>query len=74
MQYFVGLDACFVYSVSSDSFDTIGVYLGGTFHSSMFCHCTSIPIWIDNYVMYHMTGPDKMYNFAWGSDGGSKDN
>ena len=71
-QYFVGLDACFAYLVSSDSFENPGVYLGGNFHSSLFCHCTSLLIWIDNEGMYHMSGPNKMYNFSWGSDGSSK--
>ena len=60
MKYFVGLGACFAYSVSSESFENPGLYLDGTFNSSMFFHCTSAPIWIDNEGMCNISGPDKM--------------
>ena len=70
IQCFVGLNALFAYNVSCNSF--VGNnYLGAIFLSSLFLHCTSIPIWIDSNNNYHLKGPANMYVFAWGKSGGS---
>ena len=71
-QYFVSADCNFAFDLSSDKLKD-GNNWGATFYSSMFAHCTSIPIWIDVWGNIHLEGPDKdMYNFAWGDDGGNK--
>ena len=70
-QYFVSIDTYFAYDLSSDIL-VANNNLGATFLSSMFYHCTSVPIWIDKDRNVHLVGPKNMYNFAWGSNGGSK--
>ena len=50
-----------------------GVCTDVSFISSMFNHCTSIPIWVYNCRMY-LTGPLNMYNLAWGTNYGNKEN
>ena len=69
-QYFVGVDGMFAYDLSSNFLKSEN-NAGATFLSSAFFHLTSVPIWIDESNMIHLRGPEKMYNFAWGSDGGS---
>ena len=40
----------------------------------MMYHATSIPIWISAKThKIHLNGPQNMYNFAWGSNGGNKE-
>ena len=68
-QYFVGVDGKCALDVSSDILK-YGKQVGSNFLSSMFNHCTSVPIWIDSKHGIHMLGPAEMYNFAWGSNGG----
>ena len=68
-QYFVGVDGKFALDLSSDMLKN-GKDVGATFMSSMFNHCTSVPIWIDGDDKIHLLGPVDMYNFAWGSNGG----
>ena len=70
IQYFVDIDHGYAYDLSSPLLASNN-NVGATFQSSMFRHCTTVPIWIDYEGYYHIRGPDKMYNFAWGSDGGS---
>ena len=70
VQYFVDTDHGFSFDLSSPLLSNKR-NVGATFQSSLFKHCTTVPIWIDNNCMYHLEGPDGMYNFAWGSDGGS---
>ena len=69
-QYFVGVGGMFAYDLSSNVLKSEN-NAGATFLSSAFFHLTSVPIWIDERNMIHLRGPEKMYNFAWGSDGGS---
>ena len=69
-QYFVGVDGMFAYDLSSDVLKNEN-NAGATFMSSLFFHLTSVPIWIDVRNNIHLRGPENMYNFAWGSDGGS---
>ena len=70
VQYFVLFDYDIAYDLSSN-FNSDSMNIGATFMSSLFNHCTSIPIWIDKSGHIHLVGPKNMYNFAWGSDGGS---
>ena len=72
-QYFVGVDLKFGYDISSNKLKNKN-NVGATFLSSLFHHCTTIPIWIDKNNKIHLTGPDRMYNFAWGGDGGNENN
>ena len=69
-QYFIGVDGMFAYDLSSDVLKNEN-NAGATFMSSLFFHLTSVPIWIDVRNNIHLRGPENMYNFAWGSDGGS---
>ena len=40
----------------------------------MFYHSTTIPIWLHKKTNHiYMNGPNNMYNFAWGSNGGNKE-
>ena len=71
-QYFVGPELFFALNLSSLVFGN-NINVGATFMSSMFEHCTTIPIWIDINGLYHLKGPRNMYNFAWGATGGSKE-
>ena len=71
-QYFVGVDGKFALDLSSDMLKN-GKDVGATFMSSMFNHCTSVPIWIDGDDKIHLLGPVDMYNFAWGSKGAERD-
>ena len=70
VQYFVLFDYDIAYDLSSN-FNSDSMNIGAKFMSSLFNHCTSIPIWIDKSGHIHLVGPKNMYNFAWGSDGGS---
>ena len=70
VQYFILHDYRVAYDVSSNVTSS-SFNIGATFMSSMFNHCTSVPIWIDQDDNIHLVGPKHMYNFAWGSDGGS---
>ena len=48
--------------------------VGATFMSSLFYHCTSIPIWKEtNGNKIYIEGPKDMYNFAWGSNGTNRE-
>ena len=69
-QYFVSVDCNFALDISSNKLKD-GCNWGATFYSAMFAHCTTVPIWIDEFNNIYMKGPKEMYNFAWGSDGGS---
>jgi hypothetical protein len=70
-QFFVGISAGFAFDISSsvtESLDSVGA----TFQSSLFEHCTSVPVWVDNATsIVHMDPPfeKKNYNFAWGPNG-----
>ena len=68
-QYFVSVDCNFAMDISSTKLKNNNNW-GATFLSAMFQHCTSIPIWVDDLNCIHLKGPDDMYNFAWGRDGG----
>ena len=69
-QYFVAPDHRFAIDLSLANLkDNNNV--GATFLSSIFNHVTSIPIWINDKGKYFLNGPKNMYNFAWGSNGGS---
>ena len=68
VQYFVDIDNGYAFDLSS-SLLSGKRSVGATFQSSLFRHCTTVPIWIDIHGKYHMKGPKTMYNFAWGSDG-----
>ena len=47
--------------------------VGATFMSSLFYHCTTIPIWKETKGnKIYIEGPKDMYNFAWGSNGTNK--
>ena len=48
--------------------------VGSTFMSSLFHHCTTIPIWKrkEEDIIY-FEGPKDMYNFAWGSNGKARE-
>ena len=66
-QYIFGIDLLSnVLSVNND--------VGATFMSSLFYHCTKIPIWKNtkNNQLY-LEGPKDIYNFAWGSNGTTKE-
>ena len=67
-QYFVSPQYMFGLNLSSNVlFDSNDV--GATFLSSLFYHCTSIPIWKDEKCdKIYLEGPKYMYNFAWGSN------
>ena len=69
-QYFVAPDHRFAIDLSSENLKD-HKNVGATFLSSLFNHVTSIPIWIDDEGKYFLKGPREMYNFAWGSNGGS---
>lgn len=69
-QYFIGIDLKFAFDLSSSTLNNSDS-VGATFFSSIFFHCTSIPVWIDSKGMIHLKGPMNMYNFSWGRDGGS---
>ena len=70
IQYFFIVDHSIAYNISSDKLRN-KQNVGATFMSSLIHHCTSIPIWVDDLEYIHLVGPENMYNFAWGSDGGS---
>ena len=66
-QYMFGLDLSS--NVLCDDDD-----VGATFMSSLFYHCTTIPIWKDKKGdKIFLKGPKDMYNFAWGSNGTNKE-
>ncbi len=71
-QYFVSSSAGFAYDVSSYNLEKLGT-VGASFQSSIFEHCTSIPVWVseDNSQISLLPLNEKNYNFAWGSNGGS---
>ena len=72
-QYFVSPDIRFGLNLSSDILNNHN-NVGATFYSSMFYHATTIPIWLHKKTNnIHLNGPDNMYNFAWGSNGGNKE-
>ena len=71
-QYFVGLDLSFALYLLLTVFQT-GVCTCATFMSSIFNHCALIPIWVGN-CGNHLTGPPNMYNLAYGTNGGNKEN
>ena len=70
IQYFVDIDHGYAYDLSSPLLSNNN-NIGATFQSSLFRHCTTVPIWKDLNGNYHLHGPDQMYNFAWVTDGGS---
>ena len=70
IQYFVDIDHGYAYDLSSPILSNNN-NVGATFQSSLFRHCTTVPIWIDLYGNYYLHGPELMYNFAWGTDGGT---
>ena len=72
-QYFVSPQYFFGLNLSSNVlFGSNDV--GATFMSSLFYHCTTIPIWKDEKCdMIFLEGPKDMYNFAWGSNGTAKE-
>jgi hypothetical protein len=73
-QYFVSGTSGFAYDISSQVTDRLE-YVGATFHSSLFEHCTSVPVWTSSDYSEICLAPydDDNYNFAWGSNGGPKD-
>ena len=71
-QYFVSPQYLFALDLSSDNAKS-NKGIGATFMSSMFFHCTTIPIWKDNNGNIHLKGPGDMYNLAWGSNGTNKE-
>ena len=72
-QYFVSPDIRFGLNLSSDILNNHN-NVGATFYSSMFYHATTIPIWLHKKTNnIYLNGPDNMYNFAWGSNGGNKE-
>jgi hypothetical protein len=73
-QYFVSSSAGFAYDVSSYNLEKLGT-VGATFNSSIFDHCTSIPVWVseDNSKISLLPSDKHNYNFAWGSNGGKGD-
>ncbi len=74
MQFFVGVSAGFAFDISSPVTSDLGK-IGGTFQSSLFDHCTSVPLWIDEEKqLVHILPPfeGRNYNFAWGSNGKKK--
>ena len=49
-------------------------YVRANFMSSLFYHCTTMPIWKEtNGNKIYIEGPKDMYNFAWGSNGTNKE-
>ena len=72
-QYFVSTQYMFGIDLSSDVL-CHNMDVGATFMSSMFLHCTTIPIWKDEKnERIFLSGPKDMYNFAWGSNGTTKE-
>ena len=72
-QYFVSTQYLFGIDLSSDVL-CHDMDVGATFMSSMFHHCTTIPIWEDKKSKrVFLYGPKDMYNFAWGSNGTNKE-
>ena len=71
-QYFVSTQYMFAQDLSSN-IRIMKEGIGATFMSSMFFHCTSIPIWNDDLGNIYLKGPEDMYNFAWGSNGTNKE-
>ena len=69
----MSIDCNFAMDLSSYKLKNNNNNWGATLLSAMFMHCTSVPIWIDELKGIHLIGPDDMYNFAWGSDGGPAD-
>ena len=62
-QYFVGPELMFALNLSSSVFRN-DINVEASFMSSIFKHCTTVPIWIDINGLYHVKGPSNMYNFA----------
>lgn len=73
-QYFVSSSSGFAYDLSSYNLEKLGT-VGATFQSSLFEHCTSVPVWFskDNSEISLSPYDERNYIFAWGSNGGSKD-
>ena len=71
-QYFVSTSSGFAFDISSYVTEQLG-FVGATFLSSLFEHCTSVPVWTSADGLEISLSPydDKNYNFAWGSNGGS---
>ena len=72
IQYFVGIEGRFAYDLSSNVLGR-GNDAGATFMSSLFNHCTTVPVWSDRSSHYHLEclkEAIEMYNFAWGTNGG----
>ena len=72
-QYFVSPQYMFGIDVSSKNLCNNND-VGDTFIPSLFYHCTTIPIWKDKKNgKINFEGPKDKYNFAWGSNGTSKE-
>ena len=69
IQFFVGIEGQSAFDLSSEVLEG-GNDAGATFMSSLFNHCTTVLVWVDNKSLYHLLGPKQMYNFAWGTNGG----
>ena len=72
-QYFVGSSSGFAFDISSYVTKSLEI-VGATFHSSLFEHCTSVPIWVssDGSQVSFLPDDNNNYNFAWGSNGKKK--
>ena len=69
-QYFVGYSSGFEYDMSSYVTKHLQT-VRATFHSSLFEHCASVPIWAssDGSQLIFLPSDNSNCNFAWGSNG-----